>query len=110
MSLPLFLTLDSSVSIPVFVSETSVATQLNLNQKLSSPQVPGKFYDSETALSLLSTIRATGQSAIITLADTVATEEKTQFELFKKRLEDGEIVSVFSVAFSLQTIILLFNY
>lgn len=99
MTLPLFLTLDSSVAIPIFVSETSVATQLYLKQKLGSPQVPGKFYDSETALSLLATIRATGQSAIITLANTAATEEKAQFDLFKKRLEDGEIVSVSSIYF-----------
>lgn len=88
----LFLNLDSSVAIPISVSDAYVAKQLHLNQHKASQQVPGKFYEQEAALSLLAAVRATGQSALVTLGDTAAAGDKIQFDLFRKRLEDGDIV------------------
>jgi hypothetical protein len=54
---------------------------------------PGKFYGKEAALTLLSTLRATGFAAHVIVDDSATVEEREHFRRFSARLQIGDIVS-----------------
>ncbi|KAF9484733.1 hypothetical protein BDN70DRAFT_872280 [Pholiota conissans] len=88
----LSLNLDTSVTVPTTMIEASQSFRKSLNAAaMKNTQVPGKFYGTEAALSLLSTVRAGGESASIFITEDAKDEEKKNFQFFLKRLEDGEI-------------------
>lgn len=58
-----------------------------------SKGTPGKFYDKEATLTLLSTLRSSGLTARVTVDDSATVEEKEHFRHFSARLQFGDIVS-----------------
>jgi len=57
-----------------------------------SKGTPGKFYGREAALTLLSTLRSSGLTALVTVDDSATVEEREHFRHFSARLQFGDIV------------------
>jgi hypothetical protein len=96
-SSPFFLSLDSSVSVPVLLTAVSPspsgAPSLDFIVEKTPKGPPGKFYQEQSALALLDTLRTGGPSARI-VPDSSATDgQKQHFERFRTRLDTGELVS-----------------
>ena len=89
----LYLNLDSSVSIPLALLESSIS----LNVQIGSKGPSGKFYHMQAALALLGTLRASGTSAIVVVDEYGSLEDRDHFLRFSARLERGDIVSHFFV-------------
>jgi hypothetical protein len=97
------LNLDSAVSIPaVFVNAPSSNTEMPTLIG-GSKGTPGKFYDQEAALTLLSTLRASGLTAHVIVDDSATVEEREHFRHFSARLQVGDIVSEDIVVLSIFT-------
>ncbi|KAF8163375.1 hypothetical protein B0H34DRAFT_695258 [Crassisporium funariophilum] len=98
-STQLFLNLDSAVSIPILLLALPNAPSDLLSIKTGSKGPPGKFYRSETALSLLGSMRAGGTSAVVVIGEDATADERSHFMRFSKRLhQDGDLfVSVAGV-------------
>lgn len=57
--------------------------------------VPGKFYTADAAINILSTIRASGESAILLLSSDASSDNERDFALLHSRLKAGDIVRSF---------------
>ncbi|KDR81688.1 hypothetical protein GALMADRAFT_239812 [Galerina marginata CBS 339.88] len=85
----LFLNLDASVSIPALLTAPSPPDYFN--SKIGIRGTPGKFYRTEAALTLLSTVRSSGASAVVIIDGEATAEEKDHFTRFSARLEEGDL-------------------
>lgn len=80
------------MSIPaVFVNATS-SNSLMPPPVGASKGTPGKFYDKEATLTLLSTLRTSGLAAHVIVDESATDGEKEHFRHFSARLQIGDIV------------------
>ncbi|KAF9535264.1 hypothetical protein CPB83DRAFT_841483 [Crepidotus variabilis] len=87
----IYLNLDSSVSIPALLVNTTNTEIENLAPQMGSKETPGKFYSSEAALTLLGTVRAGGVAAQVALDENSTSEDKVHFKHFIERLQNGDL-------------------
>lgn len=96
-SSPFMLALDTSVAVPVLLTDVLSTNGPSLDFIVGHTGPPGKFYGSDAALTLLNTIRAGGPSARIIMGDDSSDENKKHFERFCARLHAGDLVCFRSI-------------
>ncbi|KAJ7632733.1 hypothetical protein FB45DRAFT_1003044 [Roridomyces roridus] len=91
-SKPLLLKLDTTVSIPLALSDVSQSLDTLVCDK--PPVAPGKFFANANAHKLLDTVRAGGASAKASLSASASEEDKAHFARFRARLDRGDLFTV----------------
>lgn len=110
---PFFLSLDTSVSVPVALSNTSPspsgAPSLDFIVSKTPRGPPGKFYRAQGALSLLNTLRTGGPSARVVSDANASDEQKVHFDRFCSRLNEGELVCFLLPILIMLSLLLIFT-
>ncbi|TFK42504.1 hypothetical protein BDQ12DRAFT_732150 [Crucibulum laeve] len=87
-SFSLSLNLDSSVSVPVMLTDVAAASKGKI---VGGSGPPGKFYSAEHAQALISTLRTGGPSAHVQIVGHASDENKRHWEHFSARLHRGDL-------------------
>ncbi|KAG7447905.1 uncharacterized protein BT62DRAFT_1003689 [Guyanagaster necrorhizus] len=87
------LDLDISVKIPVVLMDimSTSASSSSWVFIAENKGLPGKFYDNKTALQIFNTLRTGSSAAKVVPASSITEEQKSQFERFHTRLDDGAL-------------------
>lgn len=89
---PVFLSLDSAVSVPVVFKDAQPSGSFLGCLTNSSQGPPGKFYTEQYALALVDTLRSEGSFARLAIDTSGDETHKRHFERFRARLQGGELV------------------
>ncbi|KAF4614526.1 hypothetical protein D9613_003124 [Agrocybe pediades] len=84
----LFLTLDTCVVIPLSISRTELHGHF---PHVGKNETPGKFYKTEVGLGLIETVRPSGASGTVDIAEDATDDDKHHFSRFSSRLQTGEL-------------------
>ncbi|KAI0933998.1 hypothetical protein AcV5_005988 [Taiwanofungus camphoratus] len=88
---PVFLSLDSAVSVPVVFKDAQPSGSFLGCLTNSSQGPPGKFYTEQYALALVDTLRSEGSFARLAIDTSGDETHKRHFERFRARLQGGEL-------------------
>ncbi|KAI0748119.1 hypothetical protein C8Q80DRAFT_718172 [Daedaleopsis nitida] len=87
----LYLNLDSAVSVPIMLKDIHASQSFLDGLDAMARNPTGKFYKSQHAIALVSTLVALGSHARFALADGAGDDQKAHLERFISRLEAGEL-------------------